>query len=264
MELCAKRVLLTGATGGLGQATARALKSEGAELILTGRRSDILESLCAELGAQAIVCDLGQPAEIPRVLERAGRVDILIANAGLPSSARYTDCTPDEIARVLQVNLQAPMLLALALMPQMQARGEGHMVFTSSMAGKVAAPLAALYSTSKFGLRGFAQCLRIDLHASGVGVSCVFPGIIRNAGMFVNTGAKPPPGIGTNTPEDVARGVIRAIRHNLGEVDVAPRLVRFWGWFSSAAPGWSAAIQHRFDAAAVVEEFTSGTNLNRQ
>lgn len=263
MRIAGQRVLLTGATGGLGQAMARALKAAGAELILTGRSPQALEAFGCELGAQTILCDLEQPQQIARLLEAAGRVDILIANAGLPASARYTDATPDEIARVLQVNLQAPMLLARGVMPQMQERGAGHLLFISSMAGKVSTPLSALYCTSKFGVRGLAQCLRMDLHEAKVGVSCVFPGIIRDAGMFVKTGATPPPGIGTNTPEDVARAVIRAIERNLGEVDVAPWTVRFFGWLTSTAPSLSAWIQRQVGAQAVAEQYTAGSNLKR-
>lgn len=263
MDIRGKRVLLTGATGGIGRAIAQALAAEGAQLVLTGRRTEQLEALRAGLKAQTLTVDFVRADAISQLLQQSGDIDILVACAGLPATARFTDCPPDEIERVLQVNLQAPMQLARALIPGMQARGLGHLVFVSSMAGKISSPLSVLYSTSKFGLRGFAQCLRIDLHRSSISVSCIFPGIIRNAGMFVETGATPPPGIGTNTPEDVAQGVIRAIRFNKAEVDVAPLLVRFWAWFSSVAPGWSAAVQRRFGAEDVVEHYTAGKLIRK-
>src|SRR5437016_5760449 len=108
--------------------------------------------------------------------------------------------------------------LAHALAPQMVARGSGHVLFMSSLAGKAATPGTALYNATKYGLRGFASALRADLRASGVGVSTVFPGFIRDAGMFAEAGVKLPPGVGTRSPEHVAQAVLAAIERNRGEV----------------------------------------------
>ena len=87
---------------------------------------------------------------------------------------------------MLEVNLRAPIALARALAPAMIARGSGHIVFISSLAGKAAAPASSIYSATKFGLRGFALGLREDLRPHGVGVSVVLPGFIRDAGMFAD------------------------------------------------------------------------------
>ena len=139
MNLDGARVLLTGATGGLGQAIARALHARGAVLTLTGRRLDVLEPLAAEIGGRAIEADLALPDAPFRLLEEAGEVDVLVANAGLPGSGRLNSFTPDEIDRALDVNLRAPMLLAQALSPLMVQRGRGHIVLVSSLLGKAGA-----------------------------------------------------------------------------------------------------------------------------
>ena len=83
----------------------------------------------------------------------------------------------------------------------MKTRGEGHLVFVASLSGKAASPRASIYNASKFGLRGYAFALRADLAPDGIGVSIVSPGFIRDAGMFASSGAKPPPGLGTSTPD---------------------------------------------------------------
>ena len=114
------------------------------------------------------------------------------------------------------------MVLARVLGERMVARRSGHIVFMSSLAGKVGTPRRSVYSATKFGLRGFAQSLREDLRPSGVGVSAIFPGFVRDAGMFHDTGTKLPPGVGTVSPEAVADAVVRAIERNRGEIDVAP------------------------------------------
>ena len=263
MQIQGKRVLLTGATGGIGRATARALAAAGAELILTGRNVEALTELGAELNARIIVADLMKHDEVRRLVDEAGVVDILVANAGLPGTAPLTRFSFNAIGRVLDVNLQAPILLTNALIEGMRSRGGGHLLYISSMAGKVASPLSSLYSASKYGLRGFAQCLRLELHDDHIGVSCIFPGIIRDAGMFVNSGATPPPGIGTNSPEDVARAVVRAIEYNVAEIAVAPAMVKFWSAFATLAPGFSGWIQRKAGAAKVIEEYTAGNQIKK-
>src|SRR5437899_4963618 len=108
MQISGATVLLTGASGGLGQAIARALGERGASLILTGRRTEVLQGLADELGARALAVDLANPAEIDRLLSEAGDIDILVANAALPASGTLDSFSVEEIDRALNVNLRAP------------------------------------------------------------------------------------------------------------------------------------------------------------
>src|SRR5688572_7458776 len=115
MELNGARVLLTGATGGLGEAIARALAERGAQLVLSGRRADALKSLADELGATAVPCDLADRDAVERLAGTAGEVDALVANAGLPGAGTLLKLTQDDIDRVLEVNLRSPIALARLL-----------------------------------------------------------------------------------------------------------------------------------------------------
>ncbi len=108
-------------------------------------------------------------------------------------------------------------------------------MFVSSLSGRAASARSSLYNATKFGLRGFALALRMDLRAQGVGVSLVSPGFIRDAGMFADSGAPLPPGVGTRSPQDVARAVAEAIERNRAEVDVAPLSLRLRARSSRAA-----------------------------
>lgn len=257
MQISGSTVLLTGATGGIGHAIARAVAARGGQLIVTGRRADVLDALAAELGARALTVDLSDRAEVGRLIDEAGAVDILIANAALPASGRIESFTLDELDRSLEVNLRVPIVLARTLLPAMLERRSGHLLFVSSLAGKSATAGSALYSASKFGLRGFAAGLRADLHASGVGVSTVFPGFIRDAGMFADTGVRLPPGVRTRAPEDVARAVISAIERNRGEVDVAPLSLRAGAAAAGLAPEFAMAVARRLGSDAIAVRFAA-------
>src|SRR5947209_1385610 len=263
MRISGATVLLTGASGGLGQAIARALGRRGASLIVTGRRGEVLQELADELGARALAVDLAKPAEIDRLLSEAGEIDILVANAALPASGTLDSFSVEEIDRALDVNLRAPIVLARALAPPMVARGRGHLLFMSSLAGKAATPRTSLYNASKYALRGFASALRADLRASGVGVSAVFPGFIRDAGMFADAGAKLPPGVGTRAPEDVAKAVVDAIERNRAEVDVAPLPLRATAAFAGLAPELAAGLARRLGAEGVASELAAGQRDKR-
>ena len=217
MELAGRKALLTGATGGLGRAIALALAAGGASLALSARRAEALESLAAELpgdGHRVLPADLAEPGAAEQLAADAGEVDVFVANAGLPGAGWLGDFTPDQVTRALRVNLEAPMLMARALFPAMVERGAGHLVFVASLAGKAASPRTSIYNATKFGLRGFALGLRADLGPKGVGVSLVSPGFIREAGMFADSGAKPPPGLGTGRPEQVGDAVVTAIERD--------------------------------------------------
>ncbi|HYV17217.1 MAG TPA: SDR family NAD(P)-dependent oxidoreductase [Conexibacter sp.] len=237
--------LLTGASGGIGHAIARALAKRGAKLVLTGRRADLLEPLAAEVGGRALALDLADRASVYRLAEEAGDVEILIANAALPASGTLDDYAVEQIDRALDVNLRAPVMLAKLISEQMVARGHGHLVFISSLAGKAATPGGSLYSATKFGMRGFALGLREDLRPHGVGVSTIYPGFIRDAGMFAKTGVELPRGVGTRTPEDVAKVVVKAIERNRSEGNVAPLGVRLGAAFAGLAPELSASLARR-------------------
>jgi short-subunit dehydrogenase len=263
MRISGSKVLLTGATGGIGQALARELRGRGAELILTGRRTDVLDPLAGELGARSLAVDLSDAAAVDDLVAQAGEVDILVANAALPASGSLESFSVQEIDRVLDINLRAPIVLARALAPAMGGRGEGHLVFVSSLAGKVASPRASLYNATKFGLRGFALALRAELRAAGVGVSVVCPGFIRDAGMFADAEVKLPTGIGTRSPEDVARAVAQAIERNRGEVDVAPLTLRAGAIFGGVAPEVAAAVTRKTGGDEITVSLAAGQSDKR-
>ena len=263
MNLGGRTVLLTGATGGLGGAVARALAAQGAHVILSGRRAEPLQALATELGGRAVAADLALPDAPARLLDEAGDIDVLIANAALPASGELTSFSPEEIDRAIAVNLRAPIQLARLLAGPFAARGSGHLVFVSSLAGKSAGPHSSLYSATKFGLRGFSLGLRQDLAPPGVGVSCVFPGFIRDAGMFADSGATLPPGVGTSSPEEVAAGIVRAIEHDRAEVDVAPLAMKAGARIAGVAPALPSRVQRRLGAAKIARAIGAGQRDKR-
>jgi short-subunit dehydrogenase len=254
VNLAGRTVLLTGATGGLGHAIARRLRAEGCELVLTGRRTDLLGPLAAETAARSLAVDLTDAEAVQRLAGECADVDVLVSNAGLPGTGQLTSFSVEQLDRALAVNLRAPMVLARELAVRMVARRSGHLVFMSSLAGKVGPPRGSVYSATKFGLRGFAQSLREDLRASGVGVSAIFPGFVREAGMFHDTGTKLPPGLGTVAPDAVADAVVRAIERNRGEIDVAPVSLRAGAIAAGVAPDLAAAVSRRLGGTGVAEQ----------
>jgi short-subunit dehydrogenase len=260
VQLQGSTALLTGATGGIGRAVAHALDARGAHLLVSGRRAERLEELRRQLDGrvESLPADLAEPGAVQRLAERAGAVDVLVANAGLPGTGRVDDFAPDEIDRALDVNLRAPIQLTRALLPGMLERRRGHVVLVSSLSGKVASLRSAIYSATKFGLRGFAAGLREDLHGSGVGVTVVYPGFVSEAGMFADSGAKPPPGLGTTTPDRVGAAVVRAIEQDKMELTVAPMQQRIVTHLAMASPSVGLAIQSGGYGRRAAEDATVG------
>ena len=263
MRISGSTVLLTGASGGIGHAIAKSVADRGGRLIVTGRRGDVLDELTAKYGGRAIVVDLAERNDVERLATEAGDVDILIANAGLPASGTLESFTVNEIDRALDVNLRAPMMLAKQLAPAMVAKGRGQLLFVSSLYGKAASPGTAVYSATKYGLRGFAAALRQDLHTTGVGVSAVFPGAIRDAGMFADAKVDVPTGVGTSTPEEVANAVVNAIEKNQGEADVAPLSMRVATNVAGVLPEFIAGVQRRLGADKVAAKVAEGQRDKR-
>lgn len=246
MELNRKRVLLTGASGGLGAHLAHALADAGALVIVSGRDRGRLEQLAEALpgdGHMVAVVDLGKPGGAEELVRETGDVDCLVANAALPATGRVTDLSGDEVAKMLRVNLEAPIHLTQAFLPGMIERGEGKVVLMGSLSGKAGSPRSSVYNATKFGLRGFAFGLRTDLVGTGVGVTVVAPGFVREVGMFAETGLKAPRVLGTTTPERVVDAVLEAIQRDRAEIVVAPASARAMAHIGLVSPGLAHRVQ---------------------
>jgi short-subunit dehydrogenase len=268
VELEGKRLLLSGATGGIGRAIAAELAGQGARLVLSSRKGEELERLAGALPGGAdrhdrIVADLAEPGAAEKLIEDTGELDGLVANAALPASGKLEKFSSEEVQRALRVNLESPILMARALGPELAAKRAGHLVFIASLSGKVGSPRSALYSATKFGLRGFSFALREDLHPHGVGVSVVSPGFVREAGMFADAETKPPPGLGTTTPRKVGEAVVEAIRRDRNEITVAPMRQRFLTEFGYRHPEFAARVQRRGGAERIAQELAEGQSDKR-
>ena len=238
VELSGSRVLLTGATGGIGHAIARALHARGAHLILTGRRAEVLDELVNELGdrTEARALDLSDASAVSQFASEVGDVDVLVANAGLPGTGKLTEYSSEQIDHVLDVNLRSPIHLTHLLLPGMLERRRGHLVYMSSISGKVATAAAALYNATKFGLRGFSFAMHEDLRGTGVGATTVFPGVVADAGMWADGGLDLPRGVKASKPEAVAEAVIAGIEKDKPEINVANPIERLGGVLAGPAP----------------------------
>jgi short-subunit dehydrogenase len=238
-DLAGRVALVTGASRNIGALTARALADEGMRLVLAARGGSEIEVVAADLrqrGCQALVVptDVADPAALEALVARAraemGGVDVLVNGAGTVAVAAYHTLDSGQIEEALRVNLAAPMLLTRLLLPEMLARGSGHVVSISSLAGKLGLPYVETYCATKAGLIGFTAALRAAYRSAGVGASVVLPGFVRGAGMYhrmqTETGVRTPALFGSSPPEKVAAAVVRAIKLDLPEVVVNPMPVR--------------------------------------
>ncbi|MFY9487795.1 MAG: SDR family NAD(P)-dependent oxidoreductase [Solirubrobacterales bacterium] len=248
MEIAGKRVLLTGAAGGLGETAAKALAARGATLVLSSRNREKLDQIAAELdghGHEVITADLSNGDEATELVRQAGHIDILIANAGRSGGFALDELPPEEVSDVIKVNFEVPIQMARAVTPQMTERGAGQIVLIASLAGKFALPESTMYSSTKSGLRAFGWALRAELGRRNVGVTVISPGFISEVGMFAKRGRKAPPGAGTISPQRYVKALIHAIENNKGEVVIAPPQLRVLGQLSLIAPGFFARVFKR-------------------
>jgi len=184
MDLRNARVLLTGATGGIGQHLAQHLALRGARVALIGRRADALAQLCGTLrekgcDALPVAADVsslqGVAGAVNQVHRRWGGVDVLINNAGLANFGEFASADPVALETLLRTNVVGPMLLTRAVLPGMLQQQHGHIVNVGSIFGSIGFAYFAPYSASKFAMRGFSEALRRELHGSGVQVTYVAP-----------------------------------------------------------------------------------------
>jgi short-subunit dehydrogenase len=247
-DLTHRTVLLTGAPGGIGPHLASRLHAEGASLVLSGRNRTELDRLATTLApARAVVADLSRPQEAERLVVEAGPIDVMVANAAVPASGELVSFSVEEIDRALTINLRSAIVLANRLLPGMLARGSGHIVLMASIHGKLPAALVSVYNATKFGLRGFGLALGEELRHTGVGVSVINPTFVKDAGMWAETGAMPHPLAGQVTADQVADAVVRAIKENRREIDVAPLGARL----AASMPRLVAPMARRLGATSV-------------
>lgn len=222
------RVVLSGASRGIGRATAIALAARGADLGLLGRPSDALETTAELARAESVrveilPCDLTSPEQVVAAaqdaLDRLGTPDALISNAGVIHRATVVETTPELFAEQIAVNLHAPFLLARALLPRMQRAGRGRLVFVASISATLGTARAAAYCASKWGLVGFMKSLAEELSGSELMTVAVLPGSVDTE-MLRGSGFVP-----KMQPEDVALTLVHyaldaPLAHNGGIVEM--------------------------------------------
>jgi NADP-dependent 3-hydroxy acid dehydrogenase YdfG len=182
-ELSAVKVVLTGATGGVGRALAERLALAGAEMLVIGRRSEPLEELAARLDARTLVGDITERRFIDRFPDRLQELwdsgpNVLVNNAGFFELAPFEETGSEVFERLLAVNLRAPFELIRVCLPGMLARGSGHIMNVGSVAGRRAFPGNAAYSASKFGLRGLHEVLVEELRGTGLRTTWIEPSAV--------------------------------------------------------------------------------------
>ncbi len=182
-DLTGKKALVTGATGGIGGAIARALHAAGAQVALSGTRQEALDALSAQLpGSVALACNLSDPAEtdglIGRAEEALGGLDILVANAGITKDGLLLRMKDEDFERVLDVNLGSYFRLARAASKGMMKRRLGRIIAITSVVGVTGNPGQANYAASKAGMIGFTKSIAQELASRGITANCIAPGFI--------------------------------------------------------------------------------------
>ncbi len=182
MDVNGKRVLITGASRGIGEAIARKFAGAGATIIACARSKPEIEALANELDGAAVPFDAADTAQVDGFIDRVeaehGPIDVLINNAGIETQKLIEDTSPEEIERAIRVNLITPELLTVQMVPKMIERGSGHLVYTSSVAATAGQPGLSVYCSTKGGLTRFAESVRIELSHTDVGVTILHLGPI--------------------------------------------------------------------------------------
>jgi len=224
-------IAITGASAGIGRATALRVARDGASVAICARRSDRLDAAASEIakaGGQAltVVADVtsqdAMNAFVAKTVERFGRLDVMMCNAGFGIYGAIDDITPDQMQKLMDINYFGTYYAARAALPVFRRQHSGHVIVVSSIAGKRGVPYMGAYSATKFAQIGMAECLRSELHGSNIHVSVVCP--VSTASEFTDvmtreTGGEVSGSLGPRqSVEEVADAVARAIEHPVPEV----------------------------------------------
>lgn len=242
--------LVTGASSGIGAATAAALARRGYRVVVQGRDEAALAEVAAKVAGIPVSADLSRAAEVERLAAEAlevgrGQLDVLVNNAGFGWMGPFDEAPAETVGRLLAVNLAAPIALTRALVPGMRDRGSGRVVFVGSIAGRLGVSGEAVYAATKAGLDRFAESLRAELRESGVEVGVVVPGVVatpffeRRGTPYTRERPRPVP------PAKVADAVLRCVERGTAEVYV-PRWLRVPVAVQAVAPGAYRWLEARF------------------
>jgi short-subunit dehydrogenase len=255
-----KVVVVTGASSGIGAATAVACARAGMRVTLAARRADRLARVADHVQAaggeaRVVPTDVAEPAAVRALVDGTvqawGRVDVLVNNAGIGVLARVEETTPAEYERLMRVNYLAAVDGVLAALPHMRRQRQGHIVNVASVLGKRASPFRAAYVASKFALVGFSEALRMELRGTGIHVTCVCP--VGTATEFheveLNRLGVSGRGGPIQSADRVARAIVRALRRPRAEVHPYPP-ARLLFLANAVAPALVDRVMMRFSPRA--------------
>ena len=274
MEYRDRVAVVTGASSGIGKQIALEFARRGSHVVLAARRKELLEQVAAQCRAFGVVVEIviGDLAErrqaenvVRRAVERFGRLDVLVNNAGIPKHKHFVDVTAEDVEHTLRVNFLAPAYLTIAALPQMLRQGEGYVVNISSAAGKIPPPRETVYAASKFALTGFTEGLWLDLAGSNIHPAVIHVGPIdteiwdkaASEAEVRYRGKKHPPSL-------VADAVFRCIEQKRFEATV-PRSLSLIFLFKSLLPGLFRIGAARWDPVSreVMEKARQRANTVR-
>ena len=251
-------VAITGASAGIGRATALRLARDGAAIVACARRADRLEQLRQEIEAAGgraltVVADVTREDEmnglVARAVEQFGRLDVMVCNAGFAIYGAIDDITPAQMHRLVDTNYFGTYHATRAALPVFRRQGTGHVIMVSSIVGKRGVPFMGAYSATKFAQVGLAECLRSEVEGSGIHVSVVYPistptefteVMLRETGSPITQSVGP-----RQTAEQVADAIAGAIARPVPEVYPYTKS-RGLVWLNAIAPGFCDRLVKKY------------------
>ena len=260
--------LVTGASSGIGRLLAVRLAREGARVALVSNQAAELEAVAAEIrgaggGADAFPCDVSDRPSVEQtcaeVLKRFGSVDLLVNNAGYGHHRPFVDWDLGDMERMMRVNYMGGLYFTKLLLPQMMERGKGWIVFTASLAGKIATAGETAYAASKFAVLGFAEALSMEVEASGVHVLTVCPGVIRTPFFDAEALERLPPVALRQIvePERLVDEIVKALARGKRELTY-PRALGVACIVRAIAPGFMRSQVKRATLSALTKGRAAG------
>jgi NAD(P)-dependent dehydrogenase (short-subunit alcohol dehydrogenase family) len=259
-------VAITGASAGIGRATALRLARDGAAVAICARRREALDAVAADVAAAggqalAVVADVTRAADmdgfVARTVARFGRLDVMMCNAGFGIAGAIDDITPEQMQKLMDVNYTGTFHAARAALPLFRRQGSGHVVIVSSIVGKRGVPYMGAYSATKFAQAGLAECMRSELAGTGIHVTVVYPVSTETEFFDVmsrETGTEVTKAFGPRqSVEEVADAIARAIRRPVPELYPHAKS-RALVILNALAPGFTDRIVKRFGRKPVRRE----------